>query len=73
MQSRSTRVGLVAAFLLVAGSLPAQIDVRERRLPLGPNRPSGEAVAPFLEGWYANADDSNTASRKTKKAADISL
>ena len=61
MQSRLALGGLVAALVLLAGApLPAQIDRRERRLPLAPNRPAGEAVTPFLEGWYANPDGTYT-------------
>jgi len=61
MQSRLALGGIVATLVLLASNaLPAQVDVRERRLPLGPNRPSGEAVAPFLEGWYANPDGTYT-------------
>ncbi|HSH75901.1 MAG TPA: hypothetical protein VLA09_09490, partial [Longimicrobiales bacterium] len=52
---------LAAALLLTASPLAAQ-DTRDRRLPLGPNRPSGEGVAPFLEAWYANPDGTYTLS-----------
>ena len=63
MQSRLALGGLVAVLILLAGTpLAAQVDRRERRLPLVPNRPSGEAVAPFLEGWYANPDGTYTLS-----------
>ena len=63
MQSRLALGGVIATLLLLVGNpLRAQVDVRERRLPLGPNRPAGEAVAPFLEGWYANPDGTYTVS-----------
>lgn len=55
--------GVVAAFVLLAQlPLATQIDRRDRRLPLGPNRPRGEAVTPFMEGWYANPDGTYTIS-----------
>ena len=79
MQSRLALGGLVAALVLVAGApLAAQVDVRERRLPLAPNRPAGEALTPFLEGWYANPDGTYTFSfgyfnLNTQETIDIPL
>ena len=54
--------GVAALMLLLDSPLASQIDTRDRRLPLGPNRPAGEAVAPFLEAWYANPDGTYTLS-----------
>lgn len=65
MKTRSLvlRGAVVAAFLLLLDApLASQVDLRDRRLPLGPNRPAGEAVTPFLEGWYANPDGTYTLS-----------
>jgi len=63
MNGGSTRGGLVFALLLLAQTpLVAQIDGRKRVLPLGPNRPAGEAVAPFFDVWYTNPDGTNTLS-----------
>ena len=61
MQSRLAIGGLVAVLVLLSGTpLAAQADRRDRRLPMAPNRPTGEAVSPFLEGWYANPDGTYT-------------
>ena len=61
MQTRLALGGLVTVLVILAGTPPtAQVDRRERRLPLAPNRPAGEAVTPFLEGWYANPDGTYT-------------
>lgn len=54
--------GLPAGLVFAAQALEAQVDLRDRRLPLGPNRLAGEAVAPFFEGWYENPDGSYTLS-----------
>jgi hypothetical protein len=63
MQNRLIVGCFVAALLFfIQGTLAAQIDTRDRRLPLGPNRPAGEAVAPFLETWYPNPDGTYTIS-----------
>lgn len=64
MQRRLTAAGSLAVILILIAQVPlaAQVDTRDRRLPLGPNRPAGEAVAPFLEAWYANPDGTYTLS-----------
>lgn len=61
MQKRPAQIGLLAALIvLVSVPLEAQIDTRERRLPLGPARPAGEPVVPFVESWLANPDGTFT-------------
>ncbi|MCH7825166.1 MAG: hypothetical protein IH849_10225 [Acidobacteria bacterium] len=45
--------------LSVLSSVPLEAQ-RVQRLPLAPRSPSGEPVAPFFEGWYANPDGTYT-------------
>ncbi len=58
MKSRLLLGGLVLVLsVLSPGLLEAQ---QVQRFPLAPRPPSGEPVAPFFEGWYANPDGTYT-------------
>lgn len=64
----------VAAMGLTAPPLHPQAPAD----PLTPLRPSGDLVAPYFDGWYANADGSFTLSfgfmnRNTEEVVDIPL
>ena len=58
MKSRLLGGSLLAVFaVLTAAPLVAQPT---QRLPLAPNKPKGEPIAPFFEGWFANPDGTFT-------------
>ena len=58
MKSRLLGGSLLAVFaVLTAAPLVAQ---PAQRLPLAPNKPKGEPIAPFFEGWFANPDGTCT-------------
>ena len=52
----------LGSFILVLSVLSsAALEAQQvQRLPLAPRPPSGEPVAPFFEGWYANPDGTYT-------------
>ena len=66
MESRSLRGSLILALvMLTAAPAMAQRPGNSRfangqRMPLSPNPPTGQPVAPFFEGWYANDDGTFT-------------
>lgn len=53
---RSAGLAMVLAAVSTAGPLAAQTF----DLPLSPNRPRGQGIAPYFEGWYANDDGTFT-------------
>ena len=66
---------LVLLTVLTSAPLAAQ---PAHRLPLAPNKPKGDPVAPFFEGWYANPDGTFTFSfgyfnLNTEQVLDIPL
>jgi hypothetical protein len=78
MQSRLAVAGLVLG-LVGLSSIP--LAAQEGDLPfkqLKPLQPSGDLVAPFFDGWYANPDGSFTLSfgfmnRNTREIVDIPI
>ena len=74
------RLAVVVLGALV-GSLSgvAPLQARQQaRLPLSPNPATGQGVAPFFDGWYANPDGSHTLSfgfmnRNSEEVVDIPL
>ena len=58
MKSRM-RLGSFILVLSVLSSAPLEAQ-QVQRLPLAPIPLSGEPVAPFFEGWYANPDGTYT-------------
>ena len=66
---------LVVLTTLASAPLAAQ---PVQRLPLAPNKPKGDPVAPFFEGWFANPDGTFTFSfgyfnLNTEQVLDIPL
>lgn len=75
--SRSHATSALAA-LLAVGLLAGPVAAQQPRLPLSPAPPSGAGVAPFFDGWYANADGSYTLSfgfmnRNSEEVVDIPI
>ncbi len=59
MKGRSLLTSLCLALIVILS--PASAEAQQvQRLPLAPIPPTGEPVAPFFEGWYANSDGTFT-------------
>lgn len=77
------RTVFAAALLAVTAALgaeaaTAQLPEHLRDYPLTPLRPSGDLIAPFFDGWFANPDGSVTyefgyMNRNTEEVVDIPL
>ncbi len=59
MKGRSLLTVLCCALIVILS--PASVEAQQvQRLPLAPIPPTGEPIAPFFEGWYANSDGTYT-------------
>lgn len=70
------RCMLLAVCVAMPVAVPAAAQPPSERFPLGPVSPDGAGIAPFFDGWYANADGSVTLSfgfmnRNASGAVDI--
>lgn len=53
---------VLSLLALVSMAVAADQAEAQQGFPLGPNAPSGQTVAPYFEGWYANPDGTYTLS-----------